>query len=61
MHRLGAKPLSKVVDLNNRSNTDYDPQDIFLHRRMVKNSSEKFIDGDVKALRITLNPSCVTL
>ena len=30
-----AKPLSKVYVSNNRSNTDYDPQDIPLHSRMV--------------------------
>ena len=30
-----AKPLSKVHVCNNRSNTDYDPQDILLHCRMV--------------------------
>ena len=30
-----AKPLSKVHVSNNRSNTDYDPQDIPLHSRMV--------------------------
>ena len=31
-----AKPLSKVHVCNNRSNTDYDPQDILLHSRTVK-------------------------
>ena len=30
-----AKPLSKVNVSNNRSNTDYDPQDILLHYRMI--------------------------
>ena len=30
-----AKPLSKLHASNNRSNTDYDPQDIPLHSRMV--------------------------
>ena len=30
-----AKPLSKVHVSNNRSNTDYYPQDIPLHSRMV--------------------------
>ena len=30
-----AKPLSKVHVGNNRSNTDYDPQDILLHYRMI--------------------------
>ena len=30
-----AKPLSQVHVSNNRSNTDYDPQDILLHSRMV--------------------------
>ena len=30
-----AKALSKVHVSNNRSNTDYDPQDILLHSRMV--------------------------
>ena len=30
-----AKPLSKVHASNNRSNTDYDPQDILLHYRMI--------------------------
>ena len=30
-----AKPLSKVHVSNNRSNTDYDPQDILLHYRMI--------------------------
>ena len=30
-----AKPLSKVHVCNNRSNTDYDPQDILSHSRMV--------------------------
>ena len=30
-----AKPLSKVHVSNNRSNTDYDPQDILLHCRML--------------------------
>ena len=30
-----AKPLSKVHESNNRSNTDYDPQDIPSHSRMV--------------------------
>ena len=30
-----AKPLRKVHVSNNRSNTDYDPQDVPLHSRMV--------------------------
>ena len=30
-----AKTLSKVHVSNNRSNTDYDPQDILFHSRMV--------------------------
>ena len=30
-----AKPLSKVHVSHNRSNTDYDPQDILLHCSMV--------------------------
>ena len=30
-----AKPLSKVHVTNNRSNTDYDPQNILLHYRMI--------------------------
>ena len=30
-----AKPLSKVHVSNNRSNTDYDPQEILLHHRMI--------------------------
>ena len=30
-----AKPLSKVLVSNNRSNTDYDPQDILLHYGMI--------------------------
>ena len=30
-----AKPLSKLHVSNNRSKTDYDPQDIPLHYRMV--------------------------
>ena len=29
------KPLKKVHVINNRSNTDYDPQDILLHYRMI--------------------------
>ena len=33
-----AKPLRKVHVSNNRSNTDYDPQDISLHSRMVNKS-----------------------
>ena len=52
-----AKPLRKVHisnTNNNGSNTDYDPQEIRLHCRIVnkicqKLSSEKFINCDVKA------------
>ena len=41
----GTKPISKVhVSLNNRSNTDSDTRDILFQCRMVKKSSEKFID-----------------
>ena len=36
-----AKPLSKVYVSNNSSNTDYDPQDIPLHSRMVTKIGEK--------------------
>ena len=34
-HIYLAKPLSKVHVCNKRSNSDYDPQDILLHSRMV--------------------------
>ena len=35
LHLLGYNPLSKVHVSDNRSNTDYDPQDILLHCRMI--------------------------
>ena len=39
-----AKPLSKVHVSNNGSNSDYDPQDILLHCRMVNRMAKKFVD-----------------
>ena len=37
-----AKPLSKVHVCNKRSNSDYDPQDILLHSRMVNKWAKNF-------------------